>query len=74
MAYPKLFRRLVWGLFPFLAALAVWTTWVVSEPSAYREEASHGLHAGATWPDGSPRTDHDWWAHGGQPPAPSAHG
>mgnify|MGYP006149274265 CR=1 FL=1 len=24
MAYPKLFRRLVWGLFPFLAALAVW--------------------------------------------------
>lgn len=59
-----LFKRVVWGLSAFILALFVLVTVIVTRPDAYEDHLEHGVQsATTTWPDGSPRTANDWWAH-----------
>ena len=74
-----LLKRLVAALFVLIAATFVLMMWVLGSPDSYQENAAAAGPA-ATWPDGSAKTPHDWWAKangkpGGQvaqPPATSA--
>jgi hypothetical protein len=56
-----LLRRMAWTVSVLIAAVAVFMTWVLAQPSAYEEHRMEPSTA-ATWPDGSPRTANDWWA------------
>jgi hypothetical protein len=64
MSSRRLFKRLVWGLGISVMAVFVFVTFMISRPDAYEEHIAQPVSVG-TWPDGSPRTAHDWWAHPG---------
>lgn len=73
-----IFRRLVVTLFALIAATFILMLWVLGSPDSHQENAAApGVFA--TWPDGSPKTSHDWWANAAahppsqvaQPPAPA---
>ena len=57
------FRHLLWVLASVIVFLFVFVPYWSSQPDSYdahREQAQ--AKPAATWPDGSPKTDHDWWA------------
>jgi hypothetical protein len=70
-------HRLVAMLAALIAATAILMLWVLGSPDSHQE---NGAVASVTWPDGSPKTSHDWWANAGghppgqvaQPPAPAS--
>jgi hypothetical protein len=70
MESATLFKRLVWGLAIALASVSLLATFMITRPSDYVEHAKAEQHAAvSTWPDGSPRTSHDWWTQpGAEPP------
>jgi len=70
----KIFKWLVGSLLTLIAATFVLMLWVLDYGDSYQEHmATQG--PASTWPDGSARTAHDWWAKAGgqvaQPPAPA---
>lgn len=74
-----IFRRLIVTLFVLIAGMFLLMLWVLGSPDSHRENAA-ALSSAATWPDGSAKTSHDWWANAAvhiptqvaQPPAPGS--
>ena len=68
-----IFRKLVIGLFALIAVTFALVVWVVGSPDAYHEHVA-SKPPSSTWPDGSAKTNNDWWANASlaQQPAPAA--
>jgi hypothetical protein len=74
----KIFRWLVGSMLTLIAATFVLMLWVLDYGDSYQEHMAVSGPA-STWPDGSAKTGHEWWAKAGgkpptqvaQPPAPS---
>lgn len=58
----RLFRRMAWGCLAMIALLFVAAVYWMSGPDAYHESLSQQQAEAPHWPDGSVRTDNDWWA------------
>ncbi len=58
----KYLNAVRWILSGVMAFFFVFVTVMMTWPSEEALQQSHPIHSAATWPDGSPRTDHDWWA------------
>lgn len=57
-----LFHRLIVTLFALIAMNILLMLWVLGAPDSHQENAAAAGPA-ATWPDGSAKTSHDWWAN-----------